>query len=137
MISFVHVNYWAVLAGGIISMITGAIWYSPKVFGQIWSGYHGMKPSEMDMSGMGKLYFWQFIAALIVTYVLAILFHFLGTSTTKDALMAGVWLWAGFMVAGGAGQYLFPTKPFNLFALDNIYKLINILIIAAVLVAWK
>lgn len=136
MITFVSVNWLAILAGGVISMITGMLWYGPKTMGPMWMKFNNLDQSQMDPSGVGKLYFLQFVSALLFTYVLAIVLHFLGALTVKDGLMDALWLWAGFLVFGGVGMYLFPPKSLNLFLFDNAYKLINILIIAAVLVKW-
>ena len=129
------INYWAVIAGGVISMITGMFWYGFG-FGKTWMRLSGHTPEEGGGKDVGKLYFWQFVASLVFTYVLAHFVQIAGATTWQAGATVGFWAWLGFLVAGGVGTYLFPPKSLALFAFDKGYQLVNTLIIAAVLVVW-
>lgn len=41
------INYWAVLACGVISMVAGAIWYGP-LFGRKWMEIIGANPDDIE-----------------------------------------------------------------------------------------
>ena len=43
-----EINYWAVLIATASSMVVGAIWYTPKVFGTRWA-----KLAKVDMDRPG------------------------------------------------------------------------------------
>lgn len=130
-------NWWAVIAGGILQMVTGMIWYNPKTFGQMWMKANGLTTENMNKDKMGQLYFLQFIAALVFSYVLALFVAYIHPIMLKDGLILGFWLWLGFMAAGAAGLYIFPTKPFPLFAMDSLYKLINIFLLIWLFMSWR
>lgn len=129
------INYWAVLGGGVISMITGMFWYGFG-FGKTWMRLTGHTPEAGDAEGVGKLYFMQFVAAMLFTYVLAHFIKIAEASTWQDGMMVGFWAWLGFLVAGGVGTYLFPPKSLALFSFDKGYQLVNTLIIGAMLAVW-
>ena len=70
----IDINGFAVLAAAVASMVIGAIWYSPAVFGKIWMSLTGISDSkikEMKSKGMAKSYVIGFIASLVTAYVLA------------------------------------------------------------------
>ncbi len=129
----ISVNYWAVLVAALATMVLGYLWYSKPVFGGLWMKLGGMK--DMGYKGnMGMMYLWMYIAAVVVAYVLA---HFLNGATTIGAAWTPVfWIWLGFFVAGGAHNYMFPAKSFSLFALDMVYQLISLLLMAWILTMW-
>lgn len=131
------INYWAVLVGGVIWMVTGMFWYSPMGFGNAWMRLSGHTPDDANKDQVGKLYLWQFIAALIVSYILAHFVRVAGAITWQDGAVVGFWAWLGFFAAGSAGVYLFPPKPLALFAFDKGYQLLNLLITAALLAVWR
>ncbi len=137
MFANVILNFWAVIVAALIPMVTGMIWYSPKVFGMMWMKANGMSQDDMKKDNMSQLYFLQFIAALVMTYVIALFVMYVHPLTTADGFMLGFWLWLGFLVAGSAGQYIFPPKPANLFVMDSIYKLINIFLVIWLLMTWQ
>ncbi|MDO8656228.1 MAG: DUF1761 domain-containing protein, partial [Nanoarchaeota archaeon] len=41
------INYLAVLVAAIISMIVGAFWYSPYLFGKQWTELMNLAPKDM------------------------------------------------------------------------------------------
>ena len=137
MFSGVTLNWWAVLVAAFIPMVTGMIWYNPKVFGQMWMKANGLEMDDLKKDNIGQLYFLQFVAALVMTYVTALFVMFVNPTTAADGFMLGFWLWLGFLVAGAVGLYVWPPKPLNLFVMDSIYKLINIFLVIWLLISWK
>ncbi len=119
-------------------MVTGMIWYGPATFGKIWMKWNGLTDADMVSSkdSVGKLYAVQFIASLVMIYVLAHFVSYFGIKDFNGAWTLGFWIWLGFMFAGAAGIYIFPPKRWELFLFDSAYKLINIVIIAWVLAVW-
>ncbi len=133
----VAINYWAVIVGAVLMMVTGMLWYGPVTLGKLWMKLNGLTEADMTKEGVGMLYLWQFIAALVMSYVLAHFVSFFKVTDFAGAWTLGFWIWLGFLVAGGAGVYIFPPKRWGLFLFDNAYKLINIVLIAWVLAIWR
>ena len=70
-----YVNYWAVVASAVASMVIGSIWYGP-MFGKMFMKEMGMdkwskEKQDAMKKTMGVSYLGQFIASLIMFYVVA------------------------------------------------------------------
>lgn len=133
MMDLSSVNYGAVLVAGVAAMVIGYLWYGP-LFGSMWA-----KLSKMDMKGpkpnMAMQYGWMYIAAAVTAYVLAHFIELAGVTTISELWTPVFWIWLGFFAAGSAGRYLFPSKPFSLFAIDTIYHLVVLFVMGAILIS--
>lgn len=76
------INYLALVVAAIIPLITGFIWYNPKVFGTTWMKESGMTEEKAKSMNPGK------------TYGLAVIFAFLAAS----------FLWGQVMLGGAPGE---------------------------------
>lgn len=142
-------NYWAVLVGAASQMIVGMIWYSPFLFGNVWK--KAMHLDEKDLEamkkGVGRSYFFGFVAALVTTYVLA---HFItyminlnlpavnaGQVTAMAiALQTAFWLWMGVVVTTHLTDTLFEKRSFNVYLVSVGYHLACLMASGAILVLW-
>lgn len=141
----VPVNYLAVLACGIASMVIGSLWYGP-VFGKQWIAWSGFPQSEVDamkakgMSGMWKSYALMFVGSLLMAYVLshAIVFaeSYLGEEGLTAGLMSGFWNWLGFVAPIMLGTVLWDGKPWKLYILNTGYYLVQLLVMGVILALW-
>jgi len=139
----VPINYLAVLAGAIMSMPLGFLWYGP-LFGKQWMAWSGMDPKAIDKAkakGMGKSYTIMFIGSLIMSFVLAhsLVFASVYTQTSGVAagLMVGVWSWLGFIAPVTLGTVLWDGKPWKLWVLNNAYYLILLCVMGVILALWQ
>lgn len=131
-----EINYLAVLVAGIASMFIGAIWYSPKVFGNMWMHAIGMTAADgkkMQEKGMGLVYLLNFLSMLIFGYVLA---HFINGLSTQEAIVTGCWAWLGFIVPLQLGQKLWENRSWSLFIVNIAYWLVTMVVMAAIIGAW-
>ena len=108
------VNYWAVLASAVVSIIIGSIWYGP-LFGKMFiseMGFDKRTPEEQAAmkKGMTMLYVWQFIASVVMFYVLGVLTGKLGELNVQNGLMTAFWVWIGFVVPLALGNALWGGK---------------------------
>lgn len=134
----VSVNYLAVLLAALSSMVVGATWYSPKVFGNIW-----MKLAKVKMAGnnspkeMTVTYGLTFLASLVTAYVLAhVTFlsnNFFENSFLYDALMSAVWVWLGFTAARILTHDLFEGRRKKLTLLNGAHELVTFLVMAVII----
>lgn len=95
------VNYWVVLAGAVLSLAVGAIWFGP-IFGPAWMSITGADKAMKDpvarkaaMRGMWKTYLAQFLLSLFQVYILA---HFVRGWTDASGAEVGLWVWAAFVM---------------------------------------
>lgn len=135
-----QINYWAVLVSGIAAMFIGGFWYSPLLFGNIWIKLTGMTEKDIKAAknrGMALSYFLNFVGALVMAFVLS---HFLqvgGAETVQSAMMIAFWLWLGFIATVSLGTVLWENKSWKLWLLNNAYNLLTLLVMSAILTAWK
>lgn len=122
---------------GIVYMSIGALWYSPILFGKQW-----MKLMNIDAEflarakqrGMVKPYVYSFISSLITAYVMSWLFIILDVTTLRDAINIALLVFAGFVFAPNLTDRLYGTMSGSLFYINNGYRLVYLIAMAAVLV---
>ncbi|HWR71798.1 MAG TPA: DUF1761 domain-containing protein [Nitrospirota bacterium] len=139
----VPINYLAVVAAAIASMVIGFVWYGP-LFGKTWMKLSGTTPVKMDTAkapGMGKTYVLAFVGSLVMSYVLAhsLVFAaaYYGMGGVSAGLMSGFWNWLGFIAPVTLAAVLWESKPWKLWVLTNGYYLVTLLVMGTILSAWK
>ena len=116
------INWVALIAAGVASMVVGFIWYGP-LFGKVWMKLSGLK--EMgDKDKMPMNYIIMFVGSLVTAYVLSVL----GAS-----LMTAFWVWLGFQATLLLHSVLFEGKSWNLYFLDAGHQLVSLLAMSWVL----
>lgn len=134
------INIWAVVVSAIASMIIGSIWYGP-LFGKRFIHEMGMdtwtpeKQAEMKKS-MTISYVWQFIASLVMFFVLA----WYITTSIHPGVYGGVanafGLWLGFVVPLSLGNVLWGGNK-TLFWLTIGNMLITLLVAGMIIGGWR
>ncbi len=135
----VLLNYWAILVATIIQILLGMFWYSPIGFGKPWMKSLGKTLADIEAQkgkGMALSYIFMIITAFIMTYVLA---HFVDYANATDAmggLVAGFWIWLGFIATSSLGMVLWEKRSLSWYAITSGYYLVSLLITGAVLAVW-
>ena len=113
-----EVNLWAVLACGVGSLVLGALWYSPVLFGSRWQSLAGV--SEEQLAGDHfKIFGLAFILSLVAAFVFAIFLGpdmGLGPSIGAGASAGLCWVAASFGI-----NYLFERRPLCLWLINGGY----------------
>ncbi|MBT8273953.1 MAG: DUF1761 domain-containing protein [Bacteroidia bacterium] len=86
------INWLAIIAASILPLVTGFIWYNPKVFGTTWMKESGMTEEKAKQMNPAK------------TYGLAVVMAFL----------IAFFLWPQVFIGGGMGE-LHGADPFLTF----------------------
>ncbi len=138
MLEGLTVNYWAVLVSAIISMIIGAVWYSPLGFGQKWMKSMKFKKSEMKKMQVSanQAYALGFVSALLTMFVLAIFMQYSRVTSASHGASIAFLLWLGLAVPVLLGSYLWENKPWSAFLIGAGYQLVSLLIAGAILGVW-
>ncbi len=137
-----EINYWAVLVCGVVTMITGSLWYGP-LFGKKWMEAMGINPMDVDtkkkmQKGAMPLYGIQFVLSLFTAYVLA---HYIEGWEDVSGLENSLWIWAAFVLPVIAGNAMWnnnPTKAkWTNFCIGAGYQLVNFILFGLILGMWK
>lgn len=132
----IEINYLAVLAAAVSSMVIGALWYSPVLFAKSWMAELGKKQEDLQ-SGAGMGYLLAAVAALVEAYVLAHIVNYAQATTLSEALQTGAWVWLGFVATTTAINYKFQGKSLKLYVIDAGNHLAVLLAMATILTLWQ
>ena len=140
MMQVVSVNYLAVLVAAIASFMLGWLWHSSVLFGPTWmklSNIDKKKIEEHKKSGnMAPSLFFQFVATLLMAYILRYFVAYAQASTILDGAIVGFWLWLGFVATNMIGMVLWEGKPFKLYLINAGHVLVGLLVMGAILAVW-
>ncbi|MFD1713351.1 DUF1761 domain-containing protein [Amnibacterium flavum] len=134
-----EINYLAVIAATLSTMIVGSIWYTPKVFGTLWMRLAKVPPVTGTRAAIAPI-----IATLIVSFVTAwvlagsvyISQQFYGGSFLGNAMITGLVLFAGFTAARFITHDAFERRPAPLTVLNITHELVTIVIMAFIIGIW-
>ena len=133
--SFLHFNYTHVLLAALVQWVIGAVWYSPVLFANPWTSLVEVRPEAKDIRMvLGMIA--SFAGCLVVSFILMHVVGWSGAYGFKQGAKVGCILWAGFICAPLAAQYLYEGRPFKLFAATAGYWLVALAASAALLSHW-
>jgi hypothetical protein len=80
-----HLNYWLLLATGLIPIIVGFVWYNPKVFGQKWMDTIGISEESMKGANMGMIFILSYLFGCMLSLALhTMVIHQMGFESIFD-----------------------------------------------------
>jgi hypothetical protein len=132
----VHLNYVAVVVAALVPMILGMVWYAPAVFGNAWMQLIGKKPEDLRKDGMAQAYAMMFVAALVLSFVLAHVLRWANAMTALGGVKVGLTTWIGFVLTTSAGGFVFEGRPIKLYWLQNGYWGVALVIMGIILASW-
>ena len=83
-----------------------------------------------------KSYAINFIATLVMVYVLAHFVDYAGATTIAGGVQAAFWVWLGFVATVQLGSVLWESKPWQLYFINVSYHLVTLLIMGVILAVW-
>ena len=135
----IHINFLAVFASAVASMVIGSIWYGPllgKEFMEAmgmdkWTPEHKARMKKSMMMS----YILQFVSSIFMFDVLAWLMASLGQMNVRGGLLVATLLWIGFVVPLKFGDALWGGKMI-LFWISISNMLVTLFVAAAIIGAW-
>ena len=137
----VNVNYLAIVVAAVASMVVGFVWYG-VLFKKRWMSLMGITSDSMANMKMtaNQAYMWQFVASLVMAYVLAhsLLFTnaYLNVGAIQAGVMVGFWNWFGFVAPVTIGIVLWENKPVLLWFLNVSNYLVSLIVMGVILSLW-
>lgn len=136
-----EINYIAIIACAVLSMVLGAIWYGP-LFGNLWMEIIGVdvkdkKARERMQKEAGPMYAIQFLLVLFQVFVLA--FYIKGWEEASGIENA-LWIWAAFIVPTIAGSSMWNNNSNKIkvaqFLIQAGYQLVLFVSFGFILGVW-
>lgn len=124
-------NFFAVLLAAVSSFLLGGLWYSPVLFGRIWTIENG----GPEHSGHpAKVFGVSLVFSLVAAASFAL---WLGASPPiETALKAGALAGFGFVAASFGINYQFAQRSFKLWLIDGGYHTVQFVLFGLVLGLW-
>jgi Protein of unknown function (DUF1761) len=131
---FGSINWLAVVVSVIVAMVSGFLWYHPKLFFPAW--WAGIGKSGEPGNPDPMIWVFAIIAAIIQAVAVALLVNLMGSTTAASGALAGFMLWLGFVAPTNLVNKLFAGHGFRVWAIEAGNHLVNFLIFGAILGAW-
>jgi len=135
---FSAINWLAVLACVVFSVVSGSLWFGPKTFFPVW--WKAIGKSDSDKPD-GRPMTWililvsSFVQAVFMALIVNAMGSMTGGATLVSGMTAGFLLWLGFVAPTSLVNKLFPGY-LKAWAIENGNHLINFVVFGAILGAW-
>ena len=136
-----HVNFLAVLVGGVVIFLLGGLWYSPVLFAKKWTALMGKSEEEMkaaaSSSSIPAMYIAAFLSGLVIALALAVILGHFGQPSLLKGAKIGAFCWLGFAATTSFATGLFSMTPKMLWMINAGYNLVSFVVAGAILGAWR
>ena len=137
--NFSSINWLAVVACVVFSMVSGSIWYAPKTFFPVWWQAIGKKDSDVPKATPLT---WVFVIvssivqAISMSLLVTAMGSLTGGATLASGALAGFMLWLGIVAPTSLVNKLFSNQ-YKAWAIETGNHLINFVVFGAILGAWR
>lgn len=130
------VNYPAVIVSAVAHFVLGAIWFT--ILQKPWLAAIGKTMDQLTAQGNATVgYVVAFVSNLVMAWILARMMIATGRTTVAGGMALAGLLWAGFTATTMATAFVFEARTPEAFAIIAGYPLIGMLVMGAILGAWK
>jgi hypothetical protein len=130
-------NFFAVGVSAVASFVTGWVWFMVLFREPYIRGLD--KTAEELAKGPTAIpsLLLQFAGNLVMALVLGWLVVRLNSQTALQGMRVGALAWLGFIAAVLGPYYAFQAYPFSFFLINAGYPLVSLLMMGAILGAWR
>jgi len=142
----IHLNWLAIAAAVVSSIVIGFLWYGP-ILGKTWMREVGMPPDHKpDAAAMKRSMIIMIVSAFLTAYVLAHMIEVWRPSTWNagaDApeatygFYSAFFTWIGFYVPVLLGGVAWESKSWKLFGINAGYHFVALLAAGMILAFWR
>ena len=139
------INWLAVLVAGISAFAIGGIWYSPGLFGKAWMSENNLNEEEIKKSNKGKIFGFTFVFSVLMAVNLAMYLADSPANCPVDCgqktditwgitagFLAGIWTFCAIAI-----HSLFELKSWRLIFINGGYSLVSLMLMGAIIGAWR
>jgi hypothetical protein len=131
-----NINPLAVIVATIVPMLLGFLWYGP-LFGNTWMAARGITREQMGNVNAGQAYGLTTVLALVTAIAMAMVV----SAASAQNLIAGVTLGAivgiGLVATALATNGIFEERSWTLVGLNAGYQIVSLILMGAVIGAWR
>ncbi len=133
----VRQNYMAITLAAIACFLFEAAWYS--FFLKAWLEGIGRTGEWLMATGVNPVlqYATALISAAVMAAAISCVTQLTGPQTALRGMRAAALLWLGFVVTSWGTEYVFEVRTYTIFAINTGFWLIGMLLMGAIVGAWK
>ncbi len=142
---FSSINWLAVVAAVLASMIIGSIWFGPKAFYPAWlkalAQIDKTDPNDQNMGPVVRIFGFTILASFVQAIFMAMMVNAMGSMTPggptlASGAMAGLFLWLGFVAPSSLTNKLFADRV-KAWYYEAGNHLVTFVVMGAILGAWR
>lgn len=135
-----QVDWIAVLVAAVVYFVIGAAWFAPATFGRRWMASIGWdesrpRPEMSPVSYVGPALFY-----LVASIATAFLAAATDSDTLEEGIVLGLVVGLGYALVVTATDAVFDPnkpKPWTWFAISGAYHVVSLIIVGAIVAAWR
>jgi hypothetical protein len=133
----VRQNYLAITLAAVACFLFEAAWYS--YFLQAWLDGIGRTEEWLNHTGVnvGLQFATALLSAAVIAAAISCVTQLTGPQTALRGMRAAALLWLGFVITTYATEYAFEVRTYKIFAINTGFWLIGMVIMGAIVGAWK
>ncbi len=129
------INYLAVVVAAVVQYIIGSVWYA-ALFRKAWTKLSGLSEMKITVLSVVLSLVGSFLMSWILDHALIFANTYMKTGGVGGGLEVGFLNWLGFIAPVTLGVVIYEKKSWALWALNNGYWLISLLVMGIILAAW-
>ena len=133
---FEGINFIAVAAATLSSMVLGFLWYTPILFGKQWQKAVGLRDEDMDNATAMRGHLYTMVGAFISYTALAKIIVALNHIGAVKGLLAGLIFSFAFIATALIGNDTYERKPFALTLINIGYRMTCFAVAGLILGLW-
>ena len=125
-------NWIAIIAATVVSMVLGALWFSPLLFVKPWMA---MRPDKTPPSGNASpmLYVITAVGALVSAITLDWILGLAHAGGLAGGAVIGLYAGLGFVAPAILSDNLFNERPFKLYLIVAGFPVVSLLVMGAII----
>jgi hypothetical protein len=133
---FSHLNWLAVLVGGVAYFLLGAIWYS-FLFKNAWIRLSGVNPNDPNMkSGFAGVMLTSLVLMIIASLGIALFIAKIGIVSWMTGAKVGLVAGICFSFTAISISYLYEKRPLGLHLVNGLYNILGCVLAGIIIAIW-
>ena len=137
---FSSINWLAVIAAVLASMVIGSIWFGHKAFYPAWlkalAQIDKTDPNDRNMGPVVRIFGLTILASFVQAVFMSLMVDAMGSTTLASGAMTGFLLWLGFVAPSSLTNKLFADRV-QAWYYEAGNHLVTFVAMGAILGAWR
>jgi hypothetical protein len=136
--SMMKTNYPAIVVCAVLYWLLGGLWFD-LLFSKPWMALEHMSAAQANSEN--PVWIWPFILTFLLNLLIAFFLAQIGiwrnANTAARGAVVGLVLWVGIVGPINYTTYMYEMRPRALFAINELYPLVGLCLMGAILGGWR